>query len=279
MTADTSTRPLAVVTGASSGIGRAMADTFAQHGFDVLLTAEDDDVHRAASEVGGQGVAAVAVQADLTTPAGVDRLVEAVAGTGRPVEALALNAGVGQGGAFLDTPLDGDLEVIALDVVAPVRLAKALVPTMVARGQGRVLFTASTASLMPGPYYATYAASKSFVLSFSEALRHELRKTGVTVTALLPGPTDTEFFERADMTDTRVGQGPKDDPAKVATEAVEALLAGKDKIEVHSLKVRSQTAAAAVLPDRAKAAVHASFTKPRSTSGTDTAGGPGDDDR
>jgi len=262
MSASTAPHPFAVVTGASSGIGLALATTFAEHGFDVLVTAEDDGVRTVAAELDRDGITARAVQADLTTAEGVQALVDAVRASGRPVDALALNAGVGQGGAFVETPIEADLEVIALDVVAPVRLAKALVPEMVARGEGRVLFTASTASLMPGPYYATYAASKSFVLSFSEALRHELQDTGVTVTALLPGPTDTAFFERADMTETRVGRGPKDEPAKVAAEAFDALMAGRDKIEVHSLKARSQTAAAAVLPDRAKAAMHAAFTKP-----------------
>ncbi|WP_028048258.1 SDR family oxidoreductase [Cellulomonas sp. URHD0024] len=261
-TTPTTPHPLAVVTGASSGIGLALATVFTENGYDVLVTADDDGVHTVADELGRDGITAHAVQADLTTPDGVQELVDAVHRQGRPVDALALNAGVGQGGPFVETPLEGDLEVIALDVVAPVRLAKALVPDMVGRGAGRVLFTASTASLMPGPYYATYAASKSFVLSFSEALRHELKDTGVSVTALLPGPTDTAFFERADMTDTRVGRGPKDDPVKVATEAFDALMAGKDKIEVHSMKVKSQTAAAAVLPDRAKAAMHAGFTKP-----------------
>ncbi|GEK20901.1 SDR family NAD(P)-dependent oxidoreductase [Cellulomonas xylanilytica] len=262
MPASTAPHPFAVVTGASSGIGLALATTFAEHGFDLLVTAEDEAVSTVADELDRDGITARAVRADLTTPRGVQTLVDAVRESGRPVDALALNAGVGNGGPFLETPLEGDLEVIALDVLAPVRLSKALVPAMVARGEGRVLFTASTASLMPGPYYATYAASKSFVLSFSEALRYELRDSGVTVTALLPGPTDTAFFERADMTQTRVGQGPKDSPVKVAAEAYEALMEGRDKIEVGSLKARSQTAAAAVLPDRAKAAMHASFTKP-----------------
>ena len=152
--------------------------------------------------------------------------------------------------------------MIDVNVVAPVRLAKALLPAMVARGAGRVLFTASTASLLPGPFYATYAASESFVLSLAEALRYELKDSGVSVTAVLPGPTDTGFFAHADMEDTRVGRGGKDDPADVAAQAFEGLMAGKDKVEVRTLRTRSQTAAAAVLPDRAKAAAHAAFMRP-----------------
>src|SRR4051794_24054709 len=255
-------RPLAVVTGASSGIGLELAKQLAARGFDLLVTAEDVGVSVVADGVAEAGVAVRSVRADLTTADGAAHLVAEIRATGRPVDVLALNAGVGRGGAFVETPLGDDVEVVPLNGVAAVGLAKALLPPMVSRGSGRVLFTASTASLMPGPFYATYAASKSFVLSFAEALRYELKDTGVSVTALLPGPTDTAFFERADMTDTRVGRGPKDDPVKVATEAFDALMEGKDKIEVHSMKVRSQTAAAAVLPDRAKAAMHAGFTKP-----------------
>jgi len=255
-------RPLAVVTGASSGIGLELARQLGERGFDLLMTAEDPQVVVAADAVAGQDCAVRAVVADLTRQDGVDRLVADVTALGRPVDVLALNAGVGHGGAFLDTPVEGDVEVVMLNVVAPVRLAKALLPAMVSRGAGRVLFTASTASLMPGPYYATYAASKSFVLSFAEALRYELKDTGVTVTALLPAQTDTDFFERADMQDTPVGRGAKDDPADVAAQALDGLMAGKDKVEVRSLRARSQTAAAAVLPDRAKAAVQARFTRP-----------------
>ncbi|AEE44469.1 SDR family NAD(P)-dependent oxidoreductase [Cellulomonas fimi] len=255
-------RPLAVVTGASSGIGLELASCFAAGGFDLLLTADDATVAVVADRLAGD-VAVRHVQADLATADGVRTLVEEVRALGRPVDALALNAGTGQGGPFVETPLDGDLETVRLNVESTVRLAKALVPPMVERGAGRVLVTASTAALMPGPYYATYAASKSFVLSFAEALRHELKDTGVTVTALLPGPTDTEFFERADMEDTRVAHGKKDDPADVARQGFEALMAGKDKVVVRSAQPLSQAAAAKVLPDRAKAAMHATYTKPQ----------------
>ncbi len=255
-------RPLALVTGASSGIGLELAQDLAERGYDLLVTADVPELAVAAEGLGQHGTAVQAVQADLATAEGVATLVDAVAALERPLDVLALNAGRAKGGEFLDIPLAEDLATIDLNVVSTVRLSKALLPGMVQRGGGRVLITSSTAALMPGPWYAVYAATKSFLLSFAEAIRHELKDTGVTVTALLPGPTDTEFFERADMVETRVGQSGKDDPAKVAREAVEGLLAGKDKVEVKSVRAKGQSAAAAVLPDKAKAAMHASFTKP-----------------
>jgi short-subunit dehydrogenase len=135
---------------------------------------------------------------------------------------------------------------------------------MVRRGEGRLLFTASVAATMPGPYYATYAASKSFVHSFAEAIRHELKDTGVTVTSLMPGPTDTEFFERAGMQDTKVDSSKKDDPAEVARDGFKALMAGKDHVVAGSAMNRAQTAASTILPDPMKARVHASMTEPGS---------------
>jgi short-subunit dehydrogenase len=254
---------IAVVTGASSGIGLEIARELVDRGFELLVTAEDDRLTAAAQDLALTGARVDAVRADLTTPEGLDTLVEAVHGVGRPVDVLVLNAGVGNGGPFLETPLEADLGVIALNVTAPVHLAKRLVPPMVERGRGRVLVTASVAATSPGPYYATYAASKAFGLSFAEALRHELAGSGVTVTALLPGPTDTAFFEASGMEDTRVARGHKDDPVKVAGEAVDGLLAGKDKVVVRSFKARAQAAMGTVLPARAAAAMHALSTKPR----------------
>ena len=264
---DTSTiRPLALVTGASSGIGLELARVFAENGFDLIVCAEDAGIGVAAEAISATGGAAVrSVRADLATHDGVEELVQAVTSTGRPLDALALNAGIANGGPFVETPLEDDLRVIALDVVSTVHLAKRLLPAMVARGSGRVLVTASVASLMPGPYYATYAASKAFVLSFAEAVRHELKDTGVTITALLPGPTDTEFFEASHMEDTKAAQGPKDDPAKVAQEGFEGLMAGKEQVRVASLKTRAQTAMAAVLPQKLQPGAHAPMTKPQGT--------------
>src|ERR1700712_5407294 len=252
----------AVVTGASSGIGLELARQFAEHGFDVLICAEDEGIDAAAGQLQAPGVAVTAVQTDLATSAGVQVLIDAIGADGRSVDALAINAGFGNGGPFLDIPLADELRLINTNIVSGVQLAKSLLPGMVARGQGRVLFTASVASTMPGPFYATYAASKAFVLSFAQALRYELKDSGVTVTALMPGPTDTEFFDRADMQDTPAGQGSKDDPAEVAADGFKALMAGKDHVVGGSVKNKAQVVGASVLPDTAKAAIHAKLTAP-----------------
>ena len=155
--------------------------------------------------------------------------------------------------------------LLALNIGSPVHLAKRLVPDMVRRGAGRVLFTSSIASQMPGPYYATYAASKAFIQSFAHALRYELKDTGVSVTALLPGPTDTEFFDRADMTDTKLGASDKkDDPADVARDGFEALMNGDERVVSASLATKLQGRGSRLLPDSAKAAMHARMAEPGS---------------
>lgn len=256
-------RPLALVTGGSSGIGLALAKQFTDHDFDVVIAAEDDGVHEAARSLAGSGCTVEAEQVNLATAAGVEQLYNRIVSLGRPVAAAALNAGVGAGGLFVENDLADDLNVVALNVTSTVHLSKLLARDMVRQGSGRLLFTASIAATMPGPYYATYAASKAFVHSFAEALRHELKDAGVTVTSLMPGPTDTDFFEASDMQQTRVGKGPKDDPDDVARDGFEALMAGKDHIVAGSFKNKAQAAASNVLPDRAAAAVHAGMTKPQ----------------
>ena len=256
----TQRRPLAVVTGASTGIGLELAKQFAGNGYDLLLTA-DEPLDAAVAEIGAGNALVETVQADLRDPQGVEQLAAAIAGAGRPVEALALNAGIGQGGAFVETPWEGgDRDVIAVDVLSTVHLAKRVVPAMVQQGSGRILFTSSIAARMPGPFYATYAASKSFIQSFAEALRYELKDTGVTVTALMPGPTDTEFFQRADMEGTTVDESQKDDPAEVAKDGFEALMAGKDHVVAGSFRNTVQATTANVLPDTTTAAMHAKLT-------------------
>jgi uncharacterized protein len=259
-------REFAVVTGASSGIGLELARQFAEHGYDLLIAAEDEGIETAAASLRRDGeTAVVAVRADLSGYEGREHLVRAVRDTGRVVDALALNAGRGIGGGFVrDTELADELNVIDVNVASTVHVAKRLLPPMVERGRGRVLFTSSVASMMPGTYQAVYNASKSFVQSFAEALRAELKDTGVTVTALMPGPTDTNFFHRAEMDDTRVGAGSKDDPAEVARQGFEALMKGKEKVVVGSARTRIQGAASKVMPDSAKAAMHGAMAEPGS---------------
>ncbi|MEV1146559.1 SDR family NAD(P)-dependent oxidoreductase [Micromonospora sp. NPDC049799] len=268
MTTQSNDRPLAVVTGASSGIGYELAAQFAEHGYDLVIAAEDDGITPAAEKLRRDGGPRVQpVRVDLARPEGVEELVMSVRATGRPVDALALNAGRGAGGDFVGgTDLADELTVIDLNVRSTVHLAKLLLPAMVERGAGRVLFTSSIASTMPGPFQAVYNASKSFVQSFAEALRNELKATGVTVTSLMPGPTDTEFFARADMEDTRVGAGRKDAPRTVAEQGFKALMKGDQTVTAGSLMNKVQTAAGKIVPDRLKAEQHRRMAEPGSAS-------------
>jgi len=259
------TRPLAVVTGASNGIGYELAKQFAQNGFDLLITATGSSINEAAQAFEELGVGVKTVQADLTTYDGVETLYNQIKATGRAVEAIAINAGVGVGGDFArETDLKDELNLINLNVVSSVHLAKRIVKDMVERGKGRILFTSSIAAIMPGPFEAVYAASKAFVHSFSEALRNELKDTGITVTSLMPGPTDTNFFHHAGMDDTNVGADQKDDPAQVAKQGFEALMAGKDHIIAGSLRTKIQGNVSKVLPDTLKTELHRQLAEPGS---------------
>jgi len=204
------------------------------------------------------------VRADLRTYDGVEDLYAAVVDTGRPLAAAALNAGVGRGGAFLDIDLADELEIIDLNIVSTVHLAKRILTDMAELDEGRVLITSSVASTMPGPFQAVYNASKSFLQSFAEALQNELKDTGVTITSLMPGPTDTEFFHRADLDDTRIGQGPKDDPAQVAEQGFKALMEGDKKVLAGSLRTRAQGQAGKILPDSLKSEAHRRMAEPGS---------------
>ena len=259
------TKPVAVVTGASSGIGYELAKQFAEHGYDLVIGAEDGGIAKAAQDIQALGATVEPVQADLATWDGVERLWNTATAGGRHPDAVAINAGIGVGGEFArDTDLRTEVKLVQLNCESVVHLAKLASRDMVKRGAGRILITSSIAATMPGPYELVYAASKAFDLSFAEGLRYELKDTGVTVTALMPGPTDTDFFERADMTDTKVGQGKKDDPAEVAKDGYEALMAGKDKVIAGSAKNKMQAASARVMPDPAKAAMHGKMSEPGS---------------
>ena len=260
------TPTVALVTGASSGIGKELARLLVRDGWTVLAAAEDSAIHDAAAELSVNGGIVEPFQVDLTHPDGIEWLWDqATQGGARDVDLVALNAGVGAGGrSFVEIPLEEDLQLVRLNVTSVVHLAKLATTAMSARGHGRLLFTSSVAATMPAPYLATYAASKSFVQSFSEALRGELKDSGVVVTALQPGPTDTNFFRRAQMElTTRVGRGSKDDPATVARQGYLAVLDADDKVVAGNPLNKVQVASTRLLPEPVRAAVHSLLTKPQ----------------
>jgi short-subunit dehydrogenase len=257
---DADTRPgLALVTGASSGIGFELARCCAAAGFDLLLAADQGGIADAAAKLRADGATVAYVQVDLATRSGVDKLHEAIGG--RPVNALLANAGHGLGKAFLDQDFEAVRHVVDTNIVGTLDLLQRVGRTMRARGQGRILITGSIAGFLPGTYQAVYNGTKAFIDSFSFALRHELKDSGVTVTCLMPGATDTDFFERADMLDTRIGQGKKDDPEKVAQIGFEAMMKGEGDV-VTGWKNKLQTTMATVTPSGMLAEHHRRMAKP-----------------
>lgn len=256
-------RPFAVITGGSNGIGLELARQFATNGYDLLIAAEDEAHLRDAAEALGANGTSVDVHAgDLGTEQAVDDLYRAIAG--RPVDVLCVNAGIGLGGPFVETDLATELQMIDLNIRGAVQLTKLVLKDMVARDSGKLLFTSSIAATMPDPFEAVYGGTKVFLRWFGEALRNELKETGVSVTILMPSVTDTDFFGRADMLDTRAGaSNSKDDPATVAKAAYDALMAGDDKV-VPTLKNKVMGAIADALPDTVSAQVHRGMSKPGS---------------
>jgi len=252
-------RPFAIVTGASTGIGFELAHCCAQHGFDLLIAADEPQIEEDAENLRRLGTQVEVVQADLATPEGVESLV--VAAHGRPVDVLLANAGHGLGGAFLDQDWDEVQHVIDTNITGTVRLIQEVGREMRNRGQGRMLITGSIAGFMPGSFTAVYNGTKAFLDNFSYALRRELEDTGVTVTCLMPGATETEFFERAGMMDTKVGQQEKDDPADVARAGFDAMMKGEAEI-VTGWKNKVQTTIANVTPATVLADKHAKEAGP-----------------
>ena len=257
--AEQTTKPLAVVTGASTGIGYELAKECANNGFDLVVAADEPAIHDAAQTLRQLGAAVDAVEADLATLDGVDRLYAAL--KGRPVDALLANAGRGLGKGFLDQDFDDVRRVIDTNVTGTLYLLQKIGRDMRARGQGRILITGSIAGFMPGTYQAVYNGTKALLDSFSFALRHELKDTGITVTCLMPGPTETEFFERADMLDTKVGQQKKDDPADVAKTGFNAMMKGEGDV-VSGWKNKLQSAIATVAPSGVMAEMHRGMAEP-----------------
>jgi short-subunit dehydrogenase len=249
------------VTGASSGIGYELAMLCARNGHDLLVAADEPAIHDAAAAFRAAGVSVEALEADLARVDGVDKLYEAA--KGRPVDALLANAGHGLGRGFLDQDFDEVRHVIDTNITGTVYLIQKVARDMRTRGAGRILITGSVAGFMPGTFQAVYNGTKAFIDSFSFALRAELKDTGVTVTCLMPGATETAFFERADMLDTKVGQDEKDDPADVAQAGYDAMMRGHGDV-VTGWKNKVQTTIANVTPSGVLAEMHRKMAEPGS---------------
>jgi short-subunit dehydrogenase len=254
-------RPLALVTGASSGIGFYLAKECAQNGYDLLIAADSTELELAAEKLRSSGVNVEAVETDLATTEGIEELYEAA--NGRPVNVLMANAGHGLGHAFLDQDFEEARHVIDTNITGTIDLVHKIGRDMRARGEGKILFTGSIAGFMPGTFQAVYNATKAFIDSFSFALRAELKDSGVTVTCLMPGATDTDFFARAEMLDTKVGTEEKDNPADVAKAGFKAMMEGKGDV-VTGLKNKLATMAAAVTPSGMLAEQHRKMAEPGS---------------
>ena len=254
-------KPLAVVTGASSGIGYELAKLAALDGFDLVIAADMPEIVEAAQALRQLGGKVEEIRVDLSTEDGVDALVELIGD--RPVDALMANAGHGLGKAFLDEDFAKARHVVDTNITGTIYLAHRIGRRMRDRDKGRILFTGSIAGLMPGTFQAVYNGTKAFIDSFAWALRNELKDTGVTVSCLMPGATETDFFHRAGMDDTKVGQGKKDDPADVAKTGFDAMMKGEGDV-VHGLKNKIQAAVAAVTPQSRLAEMHRDMAEPGS---------------
>ena len=266
-------RPLAVVTGASSGIGFELARCCADGGFDLVVAADEPEIDAAAQRLRAAGGQVDAVRCDLATDEGIATLLAAL--HGRPVEALLANAGRGLGKAFLDQDFEQARRVIETNVTGTVALVQQVGRAMRERRRGRILITGSIAGFLPGSFQAVYNGSKAFLDSFAYALANELKDAGITVTCLMPGATDTRFFERADLLDTKVGTMKKDDPAMVAKQGYHAMMTGRPGV-VTGWKNKLQVAAAHVTPTPLLAEMHRKQLAPGTAVSASHSGHPAD---
>lgn len=255
-----SDRPVAVVTGASSGIGLELARICSRKGYDLIVAADEPQIADVARELDPLVAKIVAVEADLATAEGVDRLDQAVRDTGRPIDALFANAGVGSRDSFLNAPFEDIRRVIDTNVTGTLDIVHRIGRAMRDRGRGRILITGSVVGDVPGPFMAVYNASKAFLGSFAHAFRAEVEGSGVTVTCMMPGLTETRFFERAGVEDSMMADMPKDDPAMVARKGFDALMADQASVAT-GVNAKLQSASR-VLPARMKARLFAPFFKP-----------------
>lgn len=260
---DRHSRKFAIVTGASSGIGLELAKNCAENGYDLLIVADEPEIHAAAETLRGYNIAVEALIADLATPDGVNQVLNLAAG--RNIDALLANAGRGLGHSFLEQEFNDILQVINTNVTGTLMLIHEVGRKMRAAGGGKILVTGSIAGLMPGAFQAVYNGTKALLDSFCYALREELKDTGITVTCLMPGATETEFFRRADLLDTKVGTDKKQPASEVAKAGFEAMVAGEAGV-VAGLGNKLRAAFSHVVPDVALAEQHRKMAEPGTAS-------------
>jgi len=255
----------AIITGASTGIGFELATLAAKDGYDILVVADEPLIEAAAADFEQFGTNVQSVEADLSTIEGVDKLLAAAGG--RQIDLLCANAGRGLGHAFLDQDLADWRRVVDTNITGTAYLLQKVLKQMVARDAGKVLVTGSIAGFIPGAFQAVYNGTKAFIDSFTDALRNEIKESkGVTLTTLMPGPVETEFFERGGMMDTSVGTSDsKSDPVDVAKDGWDALMAGRASI-VSGWKNKLQVAAAHVTPAPVLAEQHRKMAEPGTAS-------------
>lgn len=241
----------ALITGATSGIGRELANCFAQDKYNLVIVARDQaELDQTAQQIESQhGVQVLPLAADLFDPRAPQQVYQRIQAEGLQIDALVNDAGQGQYGEFIDNDLDRELDIVQLNIGAYVSFTKFYLREMVERGSGEILQVSSIGGELPGPLQAVYHGTKAFVTSFTEAIRAENKGRGVHITLLLPGVTDTDFFRKADMEQSKlVAEGSKADAAQVAKDGYEALKADKDKI-ISGLKNKLQVGLSNLMPD------------------------------
>jgi short-subunit dehydrogenase len=254
----------ALITGGTSGIGLELAKLFAKDQYNLIIIARDQtELETTSNELKQSGVQVMTIAKDLFQPNAAEEVYNEVILKGIDIDVLVNNAGHGLYGEFIHTDLKMEIDIIHLNIISLITLSKFFVRDMVKRGSGKILNTSSIASKSPGPWQSVYHGTKAFVQSFTEALRYEVKEKGVSVTALLPGATDTDFFNKADMLDSKLLQDPDNlaDPAQVAKDGYEALMAGKDMV-VSGFKNKIQVMMNNITPDEMSAASLAKQQEP-----------------
>lgn len=257
--------PLVIITGASTGIGFELAKQFAKNGHELAIVSNSDKIYEAALDLREFGQKVYEFKYDLSRREGVEKFFQEIKNLDKEVETAVLNAGVGVGGEFVKTDIRDELNLINLNIVGTVHLTKLLLKELIPNG-GRLMFTSSISSDMPSPFEAVYGASKAFIQSFANALREEISESNISVTTLLPGPTNTNFFDRAGLSDTKVGAEMKYDnePEDVARQGFEAVMNRNHEVIAAGTKTKIQGFINKYLPERLKGLIHKEMSEPGS---------------